>query len=90
MTDITEVQSEIKAVKFALDSFADYENEQKRKDFLRQNFHEVPGLKTYFGFSLDELKHALNLLFSCLNNCASAQPPQQQQLRGNGYCMVEA
>ena len=62
MADITEIQSEIKAVKFALDSFADYENEEERRKFLRQNFTAVPGLKTYFGFSETELKDALNKL----------------------------
>ena len=56
MADIAEIQLEIKAVKFALDSFADYENDQERKKILRQNFTAIPGLKTYFSFSETELK----------------------------------
>jgi hypothetical protein len=62
MTDIAEIQSEIKAVKFALGSFADYENEKERRNFLRQNFTAVPGLKTYFGFSEGKLQDALDKL----------------------------
>ncbi len=62
MTDITEIQSEIKAVKFALGTFADYEHQEERRNFLRQNFSTVPGLKTYFGFSEDKLQEALNKL----------------------------
>jgi hypothetical protein len=60
MTDIAEIQLEIKAVKFALGSFADYENEGERRNILRQNFTAIPGLKTYFGFSEDKLQDALN------------------------------
>jgi hypothetical protein len=62
MTDIAEIQLEIKAVKFALGSFADYENEGERRNILRQNFTAIPGLKTYFGFSEDKLQDALNKL----------------------------
>jgi hypothetical protein len=51
MTDIAEVRLEIKAVEFSLGSFADYQIEEERRNFLRQNFSAVPGLKTYFGFS---------------------------------------
>eukprot|EP01039_Chlorochromonas_danica_P001723 gene1723-1882_t len=53
MADIAEIQMKIKAVEFALGSFADYENEE---NFLRQNFSAIPGLKTYFVFSETELK----------------------------------
>jgi hypothetical protein len=62
MADIAEIQLEIKAVKFALGTFADYESEEERRNFLRQNFTAVPGLKTYFGFSEDKLQDALNKL----------------------------
>jgi len=62
MADIAEIQLEIKAVKFALMSFADdYENEERR-NFLKLNFTAIPGLKTYLGFSETELKNALNKL----------------------------
>ena len=75
---IAEIQSEIKAVKFALGTFADYENEEERRNFLRQNFTPIPGLKTYFGFSEFELKDALkkqeNLLLA--------------QQKGRIYCFV--
>jgi hypothetical protein len=60
MTDIAEIQLKIKAVEFALGSFADYENEGERRNILRQNFTAIPGLKTYFGFSEDKLQDALN------------------------------
>ena len=70
MTEFAEIPSEIKAekasillkiqaVEFALGSFADYENEEERKDFLKKNFISVPGLKTYFSFSVDKLQDAL-------------------------------
>jgi hypothetical protein len=42
MTDIAEIQLKIKAVEFALGSFADYENEGERRNFLRQNFTAIP------------------------------------------------
>jgi hypothetical protein len=56
MADIAEIKEKIKAVEFALGTFADYENEEERRKFLRQNFTAVPGLKTYFGFSEDKLQ----------------------------------
>jgi acyl-CoA synthetase (AMP-forming)/AMP-acid ligase II len=62
MTDIAENQSEIKAVKFVLASFARYENETERKFFLRQKFTTTPELMTYFGFSEGELRGTLNTL----------------------------
>jgi hypothetical protein len=34
VADLVEIHLEIKAVKFALDSFADYENEEERKLLL--------------------------------------------------------
>ena len=61
MADITEIQLK-KAIQFALGSFADYESEEERRKFLRQNFTAVPGLKTYFGFSEDKLQDALSAL----------------------------
>ena len=62
MADITEIQLKIKAVEFSLGSFADYEIEEERRKFLRQNFSAVPGLKTYFDFPRDKLQDALNKL----------------------------
>jgi len=56
MADIAEIQLKIKAVEFALGSFADYENEEERRIFLRQNFTAIRGLKTYFGFSETQLQ----------------------------------
>ena len=68
MADIIEIQLEIKAVKFALDSFADYGNDEEgRRNFLREHFKTKPGLKTYFGFSEAELKDVLNKLQEALN-----------------------
>lgn len=61
--NISDIQLEIKAVKFDLDSFADYENnEEGRRKFLREHFTAKPGLKTYLSFSEVELKDALNKL----------------------------
>lgn len=59
MANIAEIQLKIKAVEFALGTFADYENEEERRNFLRQNFTAIPWLKTYFGFSEDKLQDAL-------------------------------
>jgi hypothetical protein len=59
MTDIAEIQLKIKAVEFALGTFADYENEGERRNILRQNFTAIPGLKTYFGFSENNEKKQL-------------------------------
>lgn len=62
MANIAEIQLKIKAVEFALASFADYDNEVERKTFLRHNFTAIPGLKTYFVFSDNKLQDALNKL----------------------------
>jgi hypothetical protein len=59
MGDINDIQAEIKAVKVALDSFADYEVEQDRIVFLKQQFTAVPKLKTYFGYSQEKLQDML-------------------------------
>lgn len=42
MANIAEIQLKIKAVEFALGTFADYENEEERRNFLRQNFTAIP------------------------------------------------
>ena len=60
MANIHEIELKIKAVEFALGSFADYDNEQERKFFLKKNLTAIPGLRTYFGFSEDKLQDALN------------------------------
>jgi hypothetical protein len=57
MADIAELQLKIKAVTFALDSFADYENDGERRSFLRQNFTAIAGLKTYLGYSESMLQN---------------------------------
>jgi hypothetical protein len=62
MANINEIELKIKAVEFALGSFADYDNEQGRKSFLKKNLTAIPGLRTYFGFSEDKLQDALNKL----------------------------
>ena len=62
MADITDIQLEIKAVKFALKSFARFSDEQQRKDHLRAQFDAVQNLDTYFGFSETKLQDALNKL----------------------------
>jgi hypothetical protein len=62
MTDIAEIQLEIKAVEFALRCFARFSDEQQRKDHLRSQFDNVQNLDIYFGFSEFELIDALNKL----------------------------
>ena len=62
MADIAEIQLKIRAVEFALGTFADYENEDERRIFLRQNFTAIPGLKTYFRFPETKLQDTLNKL----------------------------
>lgn len=67
MADITDIQLEIKAVQFALKSFARFSDEQQRKDHLRAQFDAVQNLDTYFGFSETKLQDALNKLQDALN-----------------------
>jgi endonuclease IV len=67
MTDIADIQLEIKAVKFALKSFARFRDEEQRKDHLRSQFDTVQNLDIYFGFSEDKLQDALNKLQDALN-----------------------
>jgi hypothetical protein len=44
MADITEIQLKIKAVEFALKSFARFSDEQQRRDPLRSQFDNVQKL----------------------------------------------
>jgi hypothetical protein len=53
---LAEIQSKIKAIEFALESFADYENEEERRNFLRQNFTAIPHLKIYFDLAKEALR----------------------------------
>eukprot|EP01031_Cornospumella_fuschlensis_P045176 gene45176-55263_t len=62
MADIAEIQLKIRAVEFALGTFADYEKEEERRNFLKQKFTAIPGLKTYFSFSETKLQDALSKL----------------------------
>ena len=62
MADVAEIQLKIKAVEFALRSYARFSDEKQRKDHLRSQFDNVQNLDTYFGFSEFELKDALNKL----------------------------
>ncbi len=52
-------QGELEAIKVALTSFADFDNETDRIKYLKDNFAVVPSLKIYFRFSEAELKSAL-------------------------------
>lgn len=82
MTDIAEIQSEIKAVKFALKSFARYCDERLRKDYLRSQFDIVQNLDTYFGFSEDKLQDALDKLLDVLNKLMEKDNMLLAQLQG--------
>jgi hypothetical protein len=62
MANIAEIESDIKAVKFALKSFARYTDEQQRRDVLRSQINSVQNLDTYCGFSEVKLQDALNKL----------------------------
>ena len=50
---------EIAAIKFALRSFAHYDNEGERIFFLRGNFVNTPHLDTYFRFNEEKLQSLL-------------------------------
>jgi len=81
MTDINEIKLEIKAVKFALRSFAKYENDgDRRRNFLRENFDTEPALETYYGFSEEKLQDSLNKLQEKENLLLA------QQLGRNLFC----
>lgn len=80
MTDIAEIQLEIKAVEFALRCFARFSDVQQRKDHLRSQFDNVQNLDIYFGFSEFELKDALNKLWDALNKLQDALNKQQDAL----------
>ncbi len=80
MANIHEIELKIKAVEFALGSFADYDNEQERKIFLKKNLTAIPGLRTYFGFSEDKLQNALNKLQDALNKQQDALNKLQDAL----------
>ena len=59
---LAEIPSKIKAIEFALESFADYENEEERRKFLRQNFTAVPHLKIYYELTEEALQTEENIL----------------------------
>ncbi len=88
MADIAEIQLKIKAVEFALGTFADYENEEERRNFLRQNFTAIPGLKTYFGFSETKLQDALNKLQDALNKLQEKENLLLALQRGRNIMLV--
>jgi hypothetical protein len=67
MANIFEIQSDIKAVKFALRSFARFTDEQQRRDDLRSQFDKIQNLDIYFSFSEDKLQDALSKLQDSLN-----------------------
>lgn len=54
-----DIKSEISAIKFALESYVDYEQEEKRTNFLKSQAETVPHLKLYLRFTENELKSAL-------------------------------
>ena len=62
MVNIAEIQLEIRAEEFALASFADLEDEEERRKFLKHQFTSQPILKKYLGFSEDKLQNALSKL----------------------------
>ena len=74
MTDINDLQLEIKAVKFALRSFAKYENDgDGRRNFLRDHLDTEPGLETYCRFSEEKLQDALIKLQDAQNKLQDTQ-----------------
>eukprot|EP00981_Chlorochromonas_danica_P012194 scaffold4614_cov180-Ochromonas_danica.AAC.1 len=77
MTDIiAEIRTKIKAVEVALGTFADFDNQEERRIYMRQNFAVIPVLKTYFGFSEAKLQDVLNKLLEKENLLLT----QQQQV----------
>eukprot|EP01031_Cornospumella_fuschlensis_P038480 gene38480-46772_t len=64
MSAIAEIETKIRAIEFALGSFADYDNDDEagRQNFLRANFTAVPGLNIYFEDTYDKLRENNTLL----------------------------
>jgi hypothetical protein len=61
-TNRAEIQSKIKSIEFVLESFADYENEEERRFFLRQNFPAIPHLKIYYKLTKEALRTEMRTL----------------------------
>jgi hypothetical protein len=53
------VRSEINAIKFILETYNDFEQEERRLIFLRSRAEVVPSLKLYLRFTENELKSVL-------------------------------
>ena len=59
---MSELDLEIAAVKFALRSFARVDNEDVRKNMLRDKFDTIPCLDIYLGYSEERLQTILEQL----------------------------
>lgn len=85
MTTIQDVELKIKAVEYALGTFADHGNdEEARQACLQNNFNSLPQLKTCFSHSVNELKNLLQQLQGerhQLRQLQHSQQMQSQQLR---------
>eukprot|EP01033_Poteriospumella_lacustris_P015653 gene15653-11202_t len=79
MTTIQDVELKIKAVEFALGTFADHRNdEEARQAYLRSDFNPLPHLKTYFSYSENAL---VNLLEQLQGEIWQLRQLQSQQLQ---------
>jgi hypothetical protein len=77
MTTIQDVELKIKAVEFALGTFADYENdEEARMTCLRSHFSSFPHLKTCLSYSVTALINLLQQLHGELRQLRQLQIQQ--------------
>ena len=53
-TELEEIKQEIAAVKFVLESFAEYDVQSERLIYLKQNVASIPFLKTYLTYKTEE------------------------------------
>jgi hypothetical protein len=79
MTTIQDVELKIKAVEYALGTFADHRNdEEARQAYLRSDFNPLPQLKIYFSYSENAL---VNLLEKLQGEIWQLRQLQSQQLQ---------
>lgn len=51
----SEIGLEIVAIKFVLGSFAHYDDDKERKEYIRSKINGIPHLDVYFSFTHEEL-----------------------------------
>lgn len=83
---MSELDSKITAVEFALRSFARADNEDVRKKNLQENFETIPCLNIYFGFRKEQLKTKLGQLRQLkINENAKQRRVPSPQIGNSNY-----